>query len=152
METRWTQEAFQSRLWTDFPTCCGIICSDEAARLMANTWSLQETEIKNNISGAISKYFLSALTIFECKGPEASDLSISPKPALQKMLLFRSIGLIDAVQQQKVEGGLTAKVYLLLRFRKKFSNTKSFLTIDTTHMNHFAKWGSSFVVCSCGKY
>lgn len=70
------------------------------------------------------------------------------------MLLFDSIGLIIAVQQHGLEGGLTSKVYWRFGFRtsQKFSIANSFPTIDKPHMNHFRKWGKHFVACSCRKY
>lgn len=70
-------------------------------------------EIQDNISGAISTCFLLYWTIWT----EASDPTISPESAF-------SIGPIDATQQQRVEGGLTAKVYLLLSVWKSFPAPK----------------------------
>lgn len=118
METRWGLEAFESWLWTDFPTCCGIICSDEAARLMANTWSLQEMEIQDDISGAISTCFVLFWTIWT----DASDPTISPEPAF----------LIHTINRRWKVKWLLQKVY------------EKFQTIDTAHMNHFVRHGWTF--------
>lgn len=82
----------------------------------------------------------------QCKALEASNLTNSPKPAPK--LFFLWVQLITAVQQHRLGGGLTGKVYWLFGFRtsQEFSNYRQ------NPYESLCEVRNAFVARSCRKY
>lgn len=84
---------------------------------------------------------------FQCKALEASNLTNSPKSA-PKLSFLLWVQLITAVQQHRLGGGLTGKVYWLFGFRTshEFSNYRQ------NPYESLCEVRNAFVARSCRKY